>query len=236
VATKNAWPEPRSSRPTVWDSAAFHRRRRFRLETARQRTAAPGVRAVGPGLIAGAFWYCAKRAGCANRAVWLSNRLGRRRGPGVGAAPRSRRILEGPPAQDRRNPVPSPPVGPADQHAAYAPSSDTWCVEEPGRDCLPRTCADNDVTVAVFGAEWCLVQKAGRRHAQDPRVVAKLRNFGKVHVDTTKPGTGRPTRDPGDPGRDILRPQRQGDRPFRRYVAPMISSRCSMWSRKPWSR
>lgn len=71
--------------------------------------------------------------------------------------------------------------------AAYAPSLDAWCVEEPGRDCLPRTCADNDITVAVFGADWCpWCKKLDGVTLKDPRVIAKLRNFGKVHVDTDK--------------------------------------------------
>lgn len=69
--------------------------------------------------------------------------------------------------------------------AVFTPNSESWCQETPGRECLPRTCAQNDVTVAVFGADWCpWCKKFDSVTLRDPRVVDRLRDFGKVHVDT----------------------------------------------------
>jgi len=73
--------------------------------------------------------------------------------------------------------------------AVHTKASADWCRETPGQNCLPRTCAENDITVAVFGAEWCpWCKKLDNVTLTDQRVVARLRSYGKVHVDTDKNG------------------------------------------------
>lgn len=60
-----------------------------------------------------------------------------------------------------------------------------WCLEKPGNSCLQTTVADNDLTIVVFGASWCpWCEELEKGTLKDTRVVARLRDHGKVFVDT----------------------------------------------------
>ena len=66
-------------------------------------------------------------------------------------------------------------------------NAEPWCDEEPDRPCLTQNAASHDLTVVVFGAEWCPWCKEMKKATlDDPRVVARLRGIGKVHVDTDR--------------------------------------------------
>jgi len=69
--------------------------------------------------------------------------------------------------------------------AVHNKATADWCLEKPGKACLQTSCAENDLTVAVFGASWCpWCEELEKVTLKDARVVARLRDHGKVFIDT----------------------------------------------------
>ena len=73
--------------------------------------------------------------------------------------------------------------------AVCRPASVEWCHETPSNACLARVVPAHDLTVAVFGAEWCpWCQKLKNATLADPQVAERLRGLGLVMVDTDANG------------------------------------------------
>jgi thioredoxin:protein disulfide reductase len=69
--------------------------------------------------------------------------------------------------------------------AVHRQAAADWCLEKPGKNCLQTTCAENDLTIVVFGASWCpWCEELEKVTLKDARVVARIRDHGKVFVDT----------------------------------------------------
>lgn len=68
-------------------------------------------------------------------------------------------------------------------NAALAPRLQ-WCEETPAGACMPRVCRAHRITIVVFTAAWCpACHELEGRTLADPRVKARLQDYGTVLVD-----------------------------------------------------